>query len=124
MALGYTKGMKIDFISEVHMTTMLQKILRSYPQLQGCRIFYFGSRISGANTPSSDIDIGIEGPTSVPRYIMARIRDDIDNLPTLYTIDVVDFTRTSEQFKKIAYMHTEDILTPDSWKNIPTFLNN
>jgi uncharacterized protein len=66
------------------------------------RIFLFGSRATGSAAPRSDVDIGIEGPAPVPRAALAAIQDELEEAPTLYTIDVVDFTRVSEQFREVA----------------------
>ena len=66
------------------------------------RIFLFGSRAAGTARERSDIDIGIEGPAPVPRVTLAAIEDDLDEAPTLYTIEVVDFARVSETFRQVA----------------------
>jgi predicted nucleotidyltransferase len=52
--------------------------------------------------PRSDIDIGIEGPGPVPREAMALIEEELEEAPTLYTIEVVDFARVSENFRRVA----------------------
>jgi predicted nucleotidyltransferase len=61
-------------------------------------IAYFcsGSRAAGSAAERSDIDIGIEGPAPVPRSALAAIHDELEEAPTLYTIDVVDFVRPGE----------------------------
>jgi predicted nucleotidyltransferase len=66
------------------------------------RIFLFGSRASGSAAERSDIDIGIEGPASVPHAPLAAIHDEIEEAPTLYTIDVADFRRAPEKFRRVA----------------------
>lgn len=66
------------------------------------RVFLFGSRATGSAGERSDIDIGIEGPAPVPRAALAAIQDELDEAPTLYTIDVVDFTRLPEKFRLVA----------------------
>src|SRR5271155_4583318 len=66
------------------------------------RIFLFGSRAAGSATERSDIDIGIEGPASVPHSALPAIRDELDEAPTLYPIDVVDFTRVPDEFRGVA----------------------
>ena len=50
----------------------------------------------------SDIDIGIEGPAPVPHPALAAIHDELEEAPTLFTIDVVDFRRVPEKFRKVA----------------------
>ena len=66
------------------------------------RVFLFGSRAAGSAHQRSDIDIGIEGPSAVSPAIMAAIEDELDEAPTLYTIEVVDFVRVSDSFRRDA----------------------
>jgi predicted nucleotidyltransferase len=66
------------------------------------RIFLFGSRAAGSAAERSDIDIGIEGPAPVPRSALAAIHDELEEAPTLYTIDVVDFACVPEKFRRVA----------------------
>jgi len=66
------------------------------------RVFLFGSRVTGTAHARSDIDIGIEGPQAVPRAVLAAIEDELDEAPILYTIDIVDFARVSETFRRVA----------------------
>jgi predicted nucleotidyltransferase len=66
------------------------------------RVFLFGSRAEGTAHPRSDIDIGIEGPAPVPRKAMALIEEELEEAPTLYTIEVVDFARVPDNFRRVA----------------------
>jgi predicted nucleotidyltransferase len=66
------------------------------------RVFPFGSRATGSAGERSDIDIGIEGPSPVPRTALAAIHDELEEAPFLYTIDVVDFARMPERFRRVA----------------------
>jgi predicted nucleotidyltransferase len=71
------------------------------------RIFLFGSRATGSAAERSDIDIGIEGPAPVPHSALAVINDELEEAPTLYTIDVVDFLRVPEKFRQVARWRIE-----------------
>ncbi len=66
------------------------------------RVFLFGSRATGSARDRSDIDIGTEGPAPVPREALAAIHEEIEEAPTLYSIDVVDFKRLPEKFRQVA----------------------
>jgi predicted nucleotidyltransferase len=66
------------------------------------RIFLFGSRATGSAAERSDIDIGIEGPAPLPHAAITAIHDELGEAPTLYTIDVVDFRRVPEKFRRVA----------------------
>ena len=60
------------------------------------RVFLFGSRATATAHARSDIDIGIEGPAAVPAAVLAAIEDELDEAPTLYTVEIVDFARVSD----------------------------
>ena len=66
------------------------------------RVFLFGSWALGDARERSDIDIGIEGPAPVTPEAMFEIREACERLPTLYTIDMVDFARVSLDFRRDA----------------------
>jgi len=66
------------------------------------RVFLFGSRAAGTARERSDIDIGIEGPAPVAQAALAAIEEELEEAPTLYTIDVVDFRRLPEKFRQVA----------------------
>ena len=88
-------------------------IVGRYLDLTNYRVFFFGSRVTGQGTENSDIDIGIEGPAPVPWSVMAKVRGEVEELPTLYKIDIVDFQNVSSRFKKVATQSVEFIT---AWK--------
>ena len=73
------------------------------------RLFFFGSRVDGSGNEQSDIDVGIDGTKAIPEESLAAIRNAVGSLPTLFKIDVVDFTRARPQFKEVAMKHIEPI---------------
>lgn len=72
--------------------------------------FFFGSRITGTNTATSDLDVGIEGSAPVPENIFRSIKARCEGIPTLYKIDVVDFSQLGDDFKKVAKNKIEKIV--------------
>ena len=64
------------------------------------RVRLFGSWASGNPRPHSDIDIAIDGPNPVDPAHMADIRDAVERLPTLFTIDLVDLATVSDAFRR------------------------
>ncbi len=84
------------------------KIIRKHLG-EECKIFLFGSRVDGSAQERSDYDIGIMSTKDLPMRKLGKIREEIENLPTLYKIDIVDFRNVSENFyavamKKILYL--------------------
>ncbi len=103
--------MRIENYSEEKLKKKILEIIGKHLDFNNYRIFFFGSRISGKGDERSDIDVGIEGSKPVPFSIMSRIQEEIEELPILYKIEVVDFTGADEKFKKVAKKDIE-LLVP------------
>lgn len=88
----------------------IREVVGRYLDLQKYRLFYFGSRVTGTASERSDIDVGIYGDQPVSGAVLTRIREDFDDLRTLYLVEVVDFQRVAPQFREIALRTTEPIL--------------
>ncbi len=97
--------MQVEHIALETLSKTILDVLSKHIELSAYRVFFFGSRVSGTHSPQSDIDLGIEGKSPVPGATMTRIREDLEDLPFLYTIDLVDFTQVSEEFRQIALQH-------------------
>jgi len=87
--------------------TEIINILKRYINITEFKIFFFGSRVDGSGDECSDIDIGLEGREIIKQQVLTRIRHDIENIPVLYKIDIVDFNNVSEDFKKVALKKIE-----------------
>jgi len=87
----------------------VKDIIRDELQKTSCRAFFFGSRISGTASDRSDLDVGIECDAPLPDKLRS-IKARCEALPTLYTVDIVDFSTVSDDFKKVAKEHVEDII--------------
>lgn len=95
---------------ETEIRNMIAGIMqRNAECLRGHRVFLFGSRASGNAGPHSDFDIGVVGDAPLPLKDFFSIEDQLDDLPTLYKIDWVDFNRTSPRFRERAMLRTENI---------------
>jgi predicted nucleotidyltransferase len=76
---------------------------------KGVHLFLFGSRASTINTPRSDFDIGIElrNPETgllqrvAPKTSFA-IQEELEALPILQKIDLVDFATVSNDLTEVA----------------------
>jgi predicted nucleotidyltransferase len=70
-------------------------------------LFLFGSEASGVADRRSDLDVGILGPQPVPGATMQLMRDALDRLRTLRSIDLVDLRSVDEGFSVKALEHAE-----------------
>lgn len=85
----------------------IKKTVRKYLPATEYELFVYGSRASGQADKWSDIDVGIKGRKKVPFDTLATISEEIRESDLPYLVDVVDFNRVSEKFRKIA---TKEIL--------------
>lgn len=101
--------MRLEHYSQEKLKKEILEIVGKYLDLNKYKLFFFGSRVSGKGDERSDIDIGIEGLEKLPDIAIFNIREEIEELPTLYKIDIIDFADADEKFKKIALQHIEKI---------------
>ena len=69
--------------------------------LPDARIFLFGSRAKGDARDTSDFDIAVDAGSKISLGVIARIKDEIDELRTLKSIDIIDLNRVNPKFKTI-----------------------
>jgi predicted nucleotidyltransferase len=101
--------MKLEHYNKEKLKKEILKIVGRYLDLEKYEVFFFGSRAANKGTERSDIDLGIEGKKEVPAEILAKIKEEIEELPTLYKIDVIDFKKVDKDFYKIAKKKIEVI---------------
>ncbi len=86
------------------------RIVRKYVQDRSYHILLFGSWATLQSVPTSDIDVGILGPGPLDDLVMARIREQIDRLPTLRKIEVVDLLSVEDRFREKAERNAERLV--------------
>ncbi len=99
--------MRLEFYSLDKFKKETKDIIGNYLNLDQNKIFFFGSRVMGKGNERSDIDLGIEGEKEISWQVMAKIKEDFENLPILYKIDVVDFKKVSPDFYNLAKQKIE-----------------
>ena len=68
---------------------LLQDYFRTHPEI--VKVYLYGSRAMGTEKPGSDIDLAII--TTSQRDISGGVQADLEELPTPYLFDVVDYQR-------------------------------
>lgn len=71
------------------------------------KVFVFGSQANKEELIQADIDVGFESKKEVPFKTYLIIKNELEELPTLFQFDLVDFSKVSKQFKKVAYQNIE-----------------
>lgn len=102
--------MRLEHYPQEKLKKEILDIIGKHLDLARYRVFFFGSRVSGKSRARSDIDVGIEGAEPIPARAWLEIMEEIENLPTLYKIEVVDFSQVSPKFRNVALQHTEALV--------------
>ena len=102
--------MKLEHYPVEKLKKEIKEIIGKHIDLNQYQIFFFGSRVTGRGSERSDIDIGIEVVREVPAIAFMDIKEELEQLPILYKIDVVDFKNLSGEFYKVAKEKIEPIL--------------
>ncbi|MGH7256651.1 MAG: nucleotidyltransferase domain-containing protein [Nitrospirales bacterium] len=85
----------------------IRQIVRMHVPDETDRVLLFGSWATLGSQPTSDVDIGILGSKPVDELAMAKIREEIERLPTLRKIEVVDLNRVEARFRESVQRHAE-----------------
>jgi predicted nucleotidyltransferase len=69
--------------------------------------FIFGSQANKTSLSRSDIDVGIMTDDTITSFQLSNINADIEQLPMLYKIDMINFKEVDERFKSMALKNIE-----------------
>ena len=86
------------------------EILRRHLPSGEYRAVLFGSRATGRARGGSDWDIGILGPQPLRGATVQAIRDELDELRTLHSFDVVDLATVPDSFRVIALQQAVNLV--------------
>ena len=64
-------------------------------------VIAFGSRVTGKSRPYSDLDLAIMTETPIGLSKIASIKDAFDQCDLVWPVDIIDWSTTSERFRKI-----------------------
>ncbi len=89
-------------MTELEIRAEIVGIVRRHHAAGHFKLFLFGSRATGTTSERADYDIGLESPTPIPSAHLAKMEADLDELPILQKVDLVDFSRVSDDFANVA----------------------
>jgi hypothetical protein len=64
------------------------------------RVFLFGSRARGQSAPGSDIDIALLADARLPRTLLSRVRESLEESTIPVHVDVVDLAAAADAFRR------------------------
>lgn len=89
-------------MTEQELKNTVVSVIRKRLKHPHYRVFLFGSRAWKTARENSDYDIGIECVDPLTLDDLADIRLELNELPVMQKMDVVDFGRTTEEFQRVA----------------------
>lgn len=79
----------------------LQGLAQKYA-VHGLELFIFGSFARGDQRPVSDLDLGVTWGKRRDARVFSRLYWDVQNLPTIRKIELVDFSQLDPTFRQVA----------------------
>ena len=76
---------------------------------ENVQVLWFGSWPQGRAQPRSDIDLAVSIGSPIPLQLMARLQEAVDELATLYQIEVVDLNATGAALRQEILKHGEPL---------------
>lgn len=76
-------------ISDQHFQVLDGLVVRPLKS-QGCRVFIFGSRITGQHHPYSDVDLLYRTPSQLPTGFLSNLKESLEDSRFPYAVDLVD----------------------------------
>jgi predicted nucleotidyltransferase len=101
--------MRLEYYSADKLASDILEIVGKYLDISEYKVFFFGSRTTGKGNEHSDVDVGIQGPERIPWKVMNAIKEELEELPTLYKIDIMDFYNAPEKFQRVTNKEKEYI---------------
>ncbi|WP_457679603.1 nucleotidyltransferase domain-containing protein [Thermovibrio sp.] len=83
-------------LSDREILNAVVEVVKRY--LPDCRIYL--SRARGTAGQRSDFDFALECKSKIPFSLMAKITQEVEELPTLKSFDLLDLKITSPEFAK------------------------
>ena len=74
---------------------------------EDAEVIWFGSWPQGKALPHSDIDVAISTGEPIAPERMGRLQEAVDELPTLFEIDIMDLNATGPALREEILKHGE-----------------
>ncbi|MFH0967135.1 MAG: nucleotidyltransferase domain-containing protein [Methanobacteriota archaeon] len=69
--------------------------------LKNCRLYAFGSRVTGNNQRFSDVDLCIMDDDPIPLGVLDDLREALSESSLPVSVDIMDIHAISEEFKEV-----------------------
>lgn len=97
-------------MTEKELIQAVWHIFKKHFNTVDCRLYLFGSRASGTANEHSDFDFIIQSGKGLRQPSLLEFKREIDEISTLYSIDVVDWSQAAPDFQKIAQKNMKEVV--------------
>ncbi len=97
----------------------LQELAQKY-KAGGLDLFIFGSFARGDHRPTSDLDLGVEWRGERDPKTFLRLYWEVQALPTIRKIELVDFSQTDPNFRRVAGLNKIYLSERKPWQREKT----
>ena len=104
-----SRGLDPDVDRPVEIAREVARLARSILG-QDIEVIWFGSWPRGQALPHSDIDLAISLGNPIPPERMALLHEAVDELPTLYDIDIIDLCASAPALREEILKHRVRLL--------------
>lgn len=81
--------------------SLVLSIINQHLDILEYEVYVFGSRSKKSKCkPHSDLDLVIKSNNKIPRSLLFKIEEDLELSTLNYRVDIVDWQRTSKEFKQ------------------------
>lgn len=88
---------------------MLRQIVEKHVDTSVHQPIVFGSRAKGVARKYSDIDLGFLNSEPLSQTSLDRLTDDVEESDLPFKVDIVDFSKVEDNFRRIALKSYERI---------------
>jgi predicted nucleotidyltransferase len=74
---------------------------------ENAEVIWFGSWPQGKARPRSDIDLAVSTGAPIPPERMGLLQEAVDELPTLYQVDIIDLNAAGSALREEILKHGE-----------------
>lgn len=92
----------LDPRSQINYIEQTKRIVLRRVKDKNISVFLFGSRAKGNHARHADVDIGFISEDKIDTRLLRKISDDLEESRVPFHVDLVDFSKVHDRFKKAA----------------------
>jgi predicted nucleotidyltransferase len=78
----------------------VRKLILKYLESYSVCVYLYGSRAKGTDRKTSDVDIAILPVKPIPEYLLAELRERLEESNIPYEVEIIDLSKVSNEFRQ------------------------